>query len=79
MNCVVLVPNESQFRENPWEIFDSAWSAGVSRDRRAEAGLGKDVVWTAMRRAGLGRDLRYQIMGEVARDEEEENVEMVIG
>lgn len=79
IKCVVLVPDGSLFRENPWDIYDSNWSARMSIERRKEAGLEEGVVWTAMRRAGLGREERWEVTGEVARSEDEPSIEMVIG
>lgn len=79
VKCVVLIPDESHIRESPWDVYDALWAAKVSRDRRAEAELGRDVVWTAMRKVGFGNELRYGVMGESAITEDDVPIEMVIG
>lgn len=79
MKSVVLNPTESFQRENPWDIYDQNWSAGQTRERRKEGGFGEGVVWTAMRRVGFGKEVRYAVVGEVAGVEGEETKEIVVG
>lgn len=79
VKTVVLVPDDSDQRDSPWDIYDPEWAASNSRKWRVEARLGEGVVWTAMRRAGLGREVRYEVMGEVAVPEGEPNTEIVVG
>jgi hypothetical protein len=79
VKIMVLVPDEWNERADPWDIYDPESAASTSRKWRVEARLGEGVVWTAMRRAGLGREVRYQVMGEVAVPEGEPNTEIVVG
>lgn len=71
----MLIPDESYEREDPWEVYDVRWAGRMSRNVGRETGLREGVVYTAMRRAGLGREWRFEVVGEG----KEESVEMVVG